>query len=283
MYQLFLLKKLRDRKFPYEIPVAIKNRDKRYHFKLNKQVFFVYNFINGATLNSNFTYDQAEQLGIMVGRYHNLIGKNFYRKNIRKKGIFDLNYTIGSLLKTSSKIKKKYAGKVFNLESIDVIAKYLKFKIKKKQINSYKKLKQVPCHSDWNGTNLIVNKSGKITGLIDFGGIHMEPKIFDFQNAILYAALSNFRLDLTKIKKFCKGFFKKNKLTSEEINLIYPTMLADLAFTVSWIFEEKFKNKNCRIPNWDIEVRLKIFNWLLKNEKLFKNAIKYSSSKNRKD
>ena len=276
-FQLFLLSELRARDFFYKIPIVVKNRFSESYIKSNKQIFFIYNFINGKILGINFTYNQAEEIGFIVGHYHKLVKSGFYRNYIRRKDIFNIDYVIKGLLKIGIKIKKKKNQKyteIIFLENLDIMITNLKFKISKKQIDLYSKLNRVPCHSDWNGTNLIINTDGKIVGLIDFGGIHMEPKVFDFQNAILYAAFSNFHLNLTKIKKFYKGYSKDNSLTSEEISLIYPTMLADLAFTLLWIFEKKLQNDSCRIPDWDIEFRIKIFKWLIKNEKIFKEIIK---------
>lgn len=276
-FQNFILKELHNYNLSYSTPIPIEVNNSTY-LELGKQFYVLYKFIDGEILDHSFKKPLAKDIGILVAKYHQAVSKIDYGfKKVRKKSLFD-NYAITCSLQKSAEIIKRKRNKhqvdeLFLLNLNTILQTYNNIPLK--DIEGIKQLDRIPCHCDLNIENIIL-QSGKIVGLIDFGGISVEPRLFDFQNAVVYIAGSSGRIDYPKMDAFVRGYFSVWPISASEITFMYSLMLADLALTLSWIFEQR-RNENCRVKNSEAMFRINLFDWLIKHDSEFRKWIERHS------
>ena len=105
-------------------------------------------------------------------------------------------------------------------------------------IAAVRKLARTTIYNDWHPWN-IVNRFGKISGLIDFDGVVEAPRIVDFQNALTYALASEeFRPRHELVSELVSGYCRVLPLSSSERGLVYPVMLDRIAWMIANLIED---------------------------------------------
>jgi hypothetical protein len=271
-YQVYLLRLLTEKKFPYLIPNILKAK-KDFSIKYGDHYFYLYRYIDNKTVNSFFTDEQVIGLANIVAKFHITTFNIWQPKELRRKYIFRLQAIRSSVIKNFKiAYKKKHRNCCDRLliKNYEILEKAIGT-IKRTEVVSYDSLPTVTCYSDWNMDNVLLNRRNKIIGLIDYGGIFKEPRIFDIQNAIKNVLIE--KMSLVRIKKFLNSYEKHIKIGSAEKNLIYSVMIGDCVRTISWLFE-KSKGNDYMVFYTDLLRELRVLRWLIKFRLKFGRAVK---------
>ncbi|WP_029088771.1 phosphotransferase [Brevibacterium album] len=86
-------------------------------------------------------------------------------------------------------------------------------------------------HQDLHDGNLLVDASGKLSGVIDFGDAHRVPRVCDPAIAAAYA-MRRTEDPLARLRAVAEGYERHVPLTAEERALLLP--LATLRLCVNW-------------------------------------------------
>ena len=198
------------RKYGFNCPYPIIDKNKKYINFINLKPCCVFNFIEGQSLNYN-TRNNLKNVGTNLAKLH----------------LITNNYT--------HQIKTRFDFKFFN----NVIKKYKPFFIKhdvslinifKNTLDDYKKLnnKDIPkgtIHGDLFPDNVLFNKRNQITGFLDFYFSDYNYFISDIAIVIIswcfyFDTNNKYILDFDKINILLKCYSKVRKIHTNEINAL---------------------------------------------------------------
>ena len=198
------------RKYHFNCPYPIIDKNKKYINFINRKPYCVFSFIEGQSLNY-ITKNNLKNVGTNLAKLH----------------ILTNNYT--------HQIKTRFDLKFFD----NVIKKYKPFFIKhdvslinifKNTLDDYKKLnnKDIPkgtIHGDLFPDNVLFNKKNQITGFLDFYFSDFNYLISDIAIVFLswcfyFDANNKYILDFDKINILLKNYSKVRKIHSNEINAL---------------------------------------------------------------
>ena len=195
------------RKYNFNCPYPIIDKNKKYINFINSKPICVFSFIEGRSLNY-ITQNNIKNVG----------------KNLAKLHLITNNY--------SHQIKTRFDFKFFD----NVIKKYKPFFLKhdislidifKTILHDYKKLnsKYIPkgtIHGDLFPDNVLFNEKNQITGFLDFYFSDFNYLISDIAIVIIswcfYLDNNNHILDFDKINILLKNYSKIRKIHSNEID-----------------------------------------------------------------
>ena len=236
-----VLNYLRDKGYPYNIPVPIMNYSGGYISRISKGHFWIYAFIDGekpdrgTIINTKKVREIAKALAI----YHNLIKGFKFNSNKKKLRSLDWLFSEYDFMK---KIKPKGKLDRLMLENIDFFYSLLE-SIAKTDFKGDMLL----THSDFHQNNLLFKKD-KVVGVLDFDNIGFSLKSKDIAISAKSVCDVKDRLDERKLKIFLKEYVKYNKLTKVEINQIKPLILRNYCQVFWWAYKGKMKNNKVRLP-----------------------------------
>ena len=268
-FELNYLIKLKEGKFPYQIPNPILTKSNLKWIKINNKIFWLYQFIYGRQIQEdNNTKEEISEIAIMVSKYHNLLGK---LKLSNKAKTNDLKLVLSKIKKHINQIQKPKdkKDKIFIEESNKIIPIL-------NSINSkfYNTLKKYPIHADLNPENLIWKKD-KLKGIIDFENVSKKvaPFLKDIAIILMYSCSLNQRLNVDKAITFLKKYQKYRLLSKQEIGTIPDTIITSYAdfFAYSyWLLVNDPKRSNIKYLKENSSALL----WYNKNKDKIRNKIK---------
>jgi Ser/Thr protein kinase RdoA (MazF antagonist) len=230
--QFKVLNFLKKKNFPYEIPVPLKNKKRKYLMNYKKRKLWVYEYIEGK-INKKLTKKQFQELARSIAIYHKFVTP---LGDIGKRGFVDWDWIFE---KYRNMRKKKPKNKLDKLvaENIDFFENILNQTI----VIDYGK--NIMTHSDFNDNNIIFKK-GKLKGIIDFDNFRAGPRTRDIALALDRTNYLKTRWTRDKQKIFFKEYEKIIPLSKKEKNLILPILLLDHCILFWWFYECMEKNRN---------------------------------------
>ncbi|HEX7317901.1 MAG TPA: phosphotransferase [Pyrinomonadaceae bacterium] len=271
--QNLVLRSLRGHGFPYAVPEPLVT-DARPYVEFGGSLYMLYHFIDGEPPPSGFDEVLSEEMGALVAAYGKAASAVVYSPlATRHKSLFDTRLITESLLASArlTTDKSDFVNDYF-LRSLDGILKVYG-DVSAEEVARIKSLERVPCHCDFSAENVLLT-GGKITGLIDFGGVSVEPRIFDFQNALVNVAGVSGRVDYSRMRPFTRGYSLIRLLPESESDLVYPLMVADLTLTLAWIFEQR-RSAECQVKDSEAVFRISLLNWLARHRREFAERLSH--------
>jgi homoserine kinase type II len=211
-----VLEYLDKKKFPYGIPLPIKNKEENYITKIKNKYIWVYKKINGRIIK-DLNETQLKSIIKALALYHKLI-KNFPISPKKEE-----NELIGLKKKflEMKKTKPRNKSDVLMLKNIDMMIKILE-KIKDKKF----KKNLLPVHLDFHKENVLYQEN-KLAGIIDFEHIRVAPRIRDIAYLIKSSIEYKKNKFIKKVEFIIKEYDQINPLTNDEKNDILLILARD--------------------------------------------------------
>ncbi|MEI6481297.1 MAG: aminoglycoside phosphotransferase family protein [Candidatus Saccharibacteria bacterium] len=253
--QIGVLQHLKESDFPYEVPQPLDgaNGDRRITTELGN--YMLYPFIHGETGLSDPDYSE---LGILLGAYHSAMrGYDFSGFTQRRsKDLLDTQKLSEGLVS----IEKSAANQDIALPLIEraiACGPLLRNHVEKisTRIHAIGE-EQIVCHGDPHLNNVVFS-GGHVSGLIDFGGITVDPPITDVAASIARLVIVDQQLEVGRFEKIIAGY--KETAGNPEIH----ESVLDLAFlntlrSFIWQISELAHNPETRITTDEAEQFLDI-------------------------
>lgn len=238
-----LLNYLNKKKFPYKVPLPIKNKKGSYLTKILKYHAWVYKKIEG-NLIKDYDNQTLKSISKALATYHKYV-KNLKITNTRNLA------TPKKLLekyKIMKKIKIKTTKDKVMLQNIDIFLGYLN-----NSNNTNFNINKLPVHYDFHKSNLLFNKK-RVVGILDFERTFYAPRILDIAHLIKSSYQSGEEF-IKRVNFIIKEYHKTNPLTKKEKELILPILARD-----NLIMFEKFYNGK-RIMKIDTRGAISCLKW----------------------
>ncbi|MCK4552957.1 phosphotransferase [Candidatus Pacearchaeota archaeon] len=230
LIQLKVLKFLQEKNFPYEVPIPIKNREKKVFSNWKKYLLWVYSFIEGKTIDERkiLSINKIKEIAKVLAIYHKQIRK-FQIKNLRK------NNPPKFYLQEYSKLKKKSVKNKIDKYFLNNEEFFVRFI---KRINSLKKTgEELIVHTDLSQKNIIF-KNQKIVGIIDFEVWDVAPKILDIAYTSEYCCKTKKGSSKKRLNIFLEEYKKHNKLTKIEKDNVPLFIAYDYSIGFWWNYTQ---------------------------------------------
>ncbi len=231
----FLTKK----KFPYFVPLPIKNIEGKRLHQINNKDFWVYEKIPGKSIikfSGQRESRQVRELAKALATYHKYVG----RFQTKESGF--QNYLKWVLEITEAINPKKPIDKTDKLALKE--KEFFKEIILQGIKQNYSK-NILPLHSDLDPSNVLF-KGDKIIAIIDFDDLEYGPRARDVAISIRDTCTIKNKLDKERVKTFLKEYEKINSLTKDEKEVIPFLMLVENAGFFSWVYGSMKKEKQNR-------------------------------------
>jgi Ser/Thr protein kinase RdoA (MazF antagonist) len=227
--------------FPYEIPRPLPTADGGHVARFeDSSSFILYPYIVGTTAKCADL--QGQEIGHMLGSYHNGVAPMDWSSyaQLRSKELLAPDGLLPHIVDTVARIEgqgpKLEVGRTFLELHPEITGKFVGM-LEALDQEAYASLPCIPCHGDYKPENLLT-RGGRLVGLIDLGGVVIDPKILDVQNSIATAAFGTGGFDEPKVGEILKGYSEQSALASDEITLIAPLMYADVVRRMCWQLQE---------------------------------------------
>ena len=246
--QFEVLSYLKEKEFPYDFPLPIRNKKGEYLVRYNKKPCWIYPYISGKIINK-LAPSQIKEVGKALGQYHILM-KNF---KTNYKYVFEKYKYFNKQFQKLTKIIKNRKIDILVKKSYPFIySMHNKIKERKYKINV------LPCHSDFNKSNLLFNNN-KLTGIIDFDNITLAPRASDVALGIRRLGFISRKIKNNQIQLFLEGYESVWSLTKKEKEILIPLMIRDCCDIFCWFYTgfTKYPSKKLRALK-DIISELKI-------------------------
>ena len=230
--QFEVLDYLSKRNFPYEIPLPIKNKSRRYLMKFKNRQLWIYKYIEGEQ-KGRLDKKEFQEIAKLTATYYKYM-KDFKRK--RDNGFYNFNWIFSQYKKLSKKKPKNKLDKLF-VENAEFFINVLK---KTQKVNYGK---TIITHSDFNDANVLF-KGNKVVGVIDFDNVSEAPKVQDIMISLLQTNYIRRRWENEKEKIFFREYEKILPLSKKEKSLIFPLLLKYEAILFWWFYTGMEKNRN---------------------------------------
>jgi len=251
MLESKVLNYLKNRNFPYQTPIPIKNKKGKYLSNINNRAFWIYKKIEGDSFKGKINDEMIKEIAKALATYHK------YIKNLKINKKDPYIFSIDWIIKRYSKLKKI---KIKNKED-KLFADNSRFfsecldKINKMNF----KTNLTITHSDFQKDNLLFRKN-KVVAILDFDNLEIAPRI----NEIAYS-IKNFKKEKQKV--FLKEYEKINPLSKKEKAMIIPLIIRNNCITFWWFYAgmKKRKNRRCNLMNYNIKMTrdlVKEIGWL---------------------
>lgn len=231
-----ILKYLKKRKFPYQIPHPLKNKQGEYLSKISKRTFWVYGRVPGRHVK-HINTNKFKEIAKAIALFHKYI--QGFKVPTKKNEISSINWLTDKYNKMK-KVKPRTRVDKYMLNHIDFMDNVLK-KIVKMRFKG----KFIPVHTDFHTHNLLFSKD-KLVGILDFDNLGFSLKVKDVSHAIQETCLVKRRLNKKKMKFFIKEYSKYNSLSKREIDMIVPLILRYALINSWWAYTELEKRKDLR-------------------------------------
>ena len=230
--QFKVLNHLRKKKYPYEIPVPIKNRSGKYISRFKGAYCWAYNYIEGKFYR-NYNDKQFGEVIKALAKYHECIEDlNVGKKDDITYGWFDDKF------KKMRKVKPKNSLDKLMLKHLDFFVDLWE-KHKNNNFNN----EVLVTHSDFNNHNVLFNNSNVI-GVIDFDNLSVSPRMKDLQQVMTACKFKGDKYTKEKEKIIFKLYEKYSKLSIEEKRLMIPLIIRNKCIVFWWYYSGMRKNRD---------------------------------------
>ncbi len=240
---------LHKKNFPYEISVPLQNKNEKYLSKSNEKYYSIYKYIEGK--NPRRLNDaQLKEVAKAVATYYKTIKD--LKIEIRKG-----DFTMGWFIQKYEEIEKRLS-KIKNPDKTDKLVKE-NFEFFNNLVNKLNKIdfrsNMIAAHGDIHAKNVLF-KGDKLTGIIDFDGLKIAPRIEDVSYTLRLSAVSRKGLDKKRLNIFLKEYEKYVKLTKKEKSFIIPLMIRSNCTVFWWMYMEmkKGQDKKYGMMKWTVDV-----------------------------
>jgi len=221
-----------ERKFPYQIPVPIKNKYGRIISVINGKKYWVYKKIEGNKLKNinNAQFIKLIKLTAIYCKFLSDFDVNNYKEKINYNWLF-LKYDELKKIKPKNSVDLLMIKNIYFFEKI--LKNYANFKIPGKNI---------AVHADISHGNVLF-KENKIIALLDFDNLLVRPKIYDLATVIERTCFDKetFKLNLKKFNLALKEYEKIIFLSKKEKQSIIFILLIGFCISFWWFYSEMKK------------------------------------------
>jgi homoserine kinase type II len=240
---------LNKKNFPYEIPVPLKNKNKKYVSKSNGKNYSIYKYIEGEN-PKRLNDKQLREIAKAVATYYK------YIKDLKIK-IQKEDFKMGWGLKKYDEIENKLS-KIKNPNQTDklMIDNFAFFKDLVNRLDKINfRVNMVAVHGDIHKANVLF-KGDKLVGIIDFEGLKIAPRVEDVSYTLRLSAVSRKGFDKKRANIFIREYEKYVKLTKKEKSFIIPLMIRANTLVMWWMYMEMAKGQDRKygMIKWTVDV-----------------------------
>ena len=237
-YQLTALDHLGRTSLPLELPQPRKTAGGDFMHDDGDAAWIVYPFIEGAHPDRRAYPALARELGALVGAFDQAaMGLDLGPET----GSYRLSLfrTEDALLRPGRRVRPSDARDMFNAED-GALERALAVhkRIVPVARGAVSALPLQTIYNDWHPNN-VLERGGKIVGLIDFDSLVEAPRIVDVQNALAYVLMNCATPDIATAEAFLGGYESSAALSSRERGLLWPVMMDRLLWLVIDVMREK--------------------------------------------
>lgn len=232
--EFLVLNHLHEKKFPYEIPFPLKNKQGSQVLKLGEHHLWVYRKIEG-DIYGKFNLNQFKQIAKAVATYHRYVQDIEYQD----PSYYDFNWILAQYDRLK-KIRPKDEIDQLMLDNLGFFESLLR-----KVMRTDFKGDMLLAHSDFNNGNVIF-RAGKLVGILDFDNMQYAPAAKDIALAIKRSKYSGDQLTARKMEIFLKEYQKIRPLSAKEKKLIIPALIKDNCIVFWWHYEGMKKHTDKR-------------------------------------
>jgi homoserine kinase type II len=227
---------LRERGFPYRIPIPVGMKNGEFILRFKGSRFWVYEFIEGKDVKQ-FGYRKLEECARMMAIYHKIVESSGLNNGKSEEDVFRREAVLKELKEYRRQILKKdkqsRRDRIFLEESSTLIPL-----IRRLDGREYSTLPRYPLHRDINPENVLW-KNRRLVGLIDFEnvGAMIDTVVKDVSVVLQYACRDRkqkHKLDLKRAEFFLREYRKHHQLSDAEIeflpDIITTGAIEDFAF-----------------------------------------------------
>lgn len=262
--QCLLIAGLHRSAFGHALPVPLKTIDGEDVTVEEGRAYYVYEYLQGPTITQRDYPQYLAQIAQLVTDYHHLVRDVISDVpgvlDIRVKINDDMREILTRLAEHTAVIRAAVPGARATVEA--TLRRAFTVDLRR-ELQEYATFTKVPCHGDIQGSNLVADGAGGIRGLIDFGGVVLEPRVFDVQVVLQHLMMGTMRTrgdsrngigsTLRAIAATFEG------ITGEECDCVPSIMLADLITTLEWLVRQpRSEQYNALIAD-----RWSLLEWLL--------------------
>lgn len=257
-FQCRVWNRLAEHEFPYEIPRPIRLDNGSQVLSKVLSNYIVYPYIEGSTPNTIENQDIG-YFGAMVAAYHAIVRNMDWSMHtqLRSKDLLSPGSVLPQIARTVSRLSTKAQKLEVETEFIqragDFSAGFVSL-FEGFDVASEANLTRIPCHGDFKPQNTIF-RFERLVGLIDLGGVVIDPKILDIQHALATTTLDINGFDETGVRRFIAGYSSHEPLTDKDHTLIGPSMYADTLLRLCWQLGELQSDRGRVVPS-DAEINL---------------------------
>ena len=271
-YQVLVIRHLTSSDFPYQVPVLEEPSESPSPYVTEGETAWVlYRFIEGHRHHQPSAASQANDIGRLVAHFARALAPRDLGTVAGRfvRNLFDIPDTTRRLSTTAHWLATRHNLPHIRSAILEFIDEILNTyaAISASEIAAVRSLPRATIYNDWHPWN-IVNRSGKICGLIDFDGVVEGPRIVDFQNALTYALASEeFRPRHELVRAFARGYGRVWPLSNSERGLVYAVMLDRVAWMIANLIEDVCGES--RDEGQEVTIRealairlIRLFSWL---------------------
>ena len=203
------------------VPHYLKSRRGKFLEDFGGYAVSAYRFLEGKQPKA-LTPKMANELGRFLGKFH-AQGVKYKKPMSGRRRFYDLNPKIMGLM-------YKYVRKQTH-PKLRAVVEEVKRGVENNRVS--KSLPRGPIHVDIKPDNeLFVGQ--KLTGIIDFGNMYIDPLIFDVGKTIMCNCLKNGKLDKELMKNFLQGYESQRRLNRVERRYLKQSILSAI-YTNLWV------------------------------------------------
>ena len=241
---------LDNKKFPYEIPVPLKNMKGKYLSRINGKTYWIYKMLHGKS-RKRLNESQFKEMAKGMATYHKFIkGMKFHRS----KRDFKLTWFLEKYKEMREKFKRMTNG-----NKLDILMKD-NFELLHRLVKRLSKMDFITnvlvVHGDVYGDNILF-KEDKLKGFLDFDNLKIAPRAEDVAYALRLGVVSSkYGLNKRKMNSFLKEYEKINKLSKKEKEMLVPLMIRGNVIVLWWMYNEMKKEigKKHHMIKWTLEI-----------------------------
>jgi Ser/Thr protein kinase RdoA (MazF antagonist) len=230
--QFAVLNHLRDKNFPYEIPLPILNLNKEYISDFGKgRYLWVYKKIEGEIIN-HLNKSQFSEIFKALALLHKYVEDFNWSGKITP---INFDWALEGF-KRIEKIAPKTRTDRFVLKNIQLLNNYID-RLSKIDFNTQMQV----IHADFNNENILFH-GNKLVGILDFGNIEFAPLAKDLAIGIMRLRYPQRKIDKKKIKLCLDEYRKYAKFSQKEEKLITPLLVGENCGLIRWFYWDMKKH-----------------------------------------
>jgi len=236
-YELMVMGHLAASAFPYDVPAIVCTTTSSQYLSDGGHHWVLCRFVEGTRGAPPSTRGRARSLGVLVAHYDRAIAPldlGTARGRFRLP-LFDGAPASAAVARAREHVRGR---RVLHRLLADAAAPMTEsLHLAAESRTAVQRLPAITTYDDWHRDN-VLERSGAITGLIDFDSIVEAPRIVDVQNALTYVLTSTATPEWPLLAAFLDGYESVAPLAPDETPLVYPVMLDRIAWLSADILDE---------------------------------------------